>query len=111
MTARLKIVLPLFILIAAAAWYWLTPHYSQQEQAHYVAVFCALHHEEGSRLVTDMRTVIEGGNSDYALQKTRFQPQLGELVVDAWQGLNAHQKAQVNADPAACRSLLAAALN
>lgn len=110
MTARLKILLPLLILFAAA-WYWLTPHASKEDEAYYVSVFCAIQHDSSSRFAADMRTVIEGGNSDYALQKIHFQPRLGERVVDAWQGLTAEQKAQVSADATRCRTLLSAALN
>ena len=111
MTSRLKYTLPFLIIAAAAVWYWLTPRYSKEDEAYYVSVFCAIHHRESSRFVADMRTVIEGGNSDYALQKIHFQPRLGERVVDAWQGLSAEQKAQVNADATQCRNLLSAALN
>ena len=110
MTSRLKIILPLLIIFVAAAWYWLTPHYSKEDEAYYVSVFCAIHHEESSRFVADMRTVIEGGNSDYALQKIHFQPRLGEQVVKAWQSLSAEQKTQASADATQCRNLLANAL-
>lgn len=111
MISRLKYTLPLLIILAAAAWYWLTPHYSKEDEAYYVSVFCAIHHSDSSRFVTDMRTVIEGGNSDYALQKIHFQPRLGEHVVNTWQDLSAEQKAQVSADATQCRNLLTAALN
>lgn len=111
MISRLKYLLPLLIILAAAAWYWLTPHYSQEDEAYYVSVFCAIHHDDSSRFVADMRTVIEGGNSDYALQKIHFQPRLGEHVVESWQGLSAEQKAQASADATQCRNLLSAALN
>ncbi|RPD99185.1 hypothetical protein BBB56_13590 [Candidatus Pantoea deserta] len=111
MTSRLKIIFPLLIVLAAAAWYWLAPHYSKEDEAYYVSVFCSIHHDDSSRFVADMRTVIEGGNSDYALQKIHFQPRLGEHVADAWQSLSAEQKAQVSADAAHCRSLLSAALD
>lgn len=110
MIARLKYLLPL-LLLAAAVWYWLTPHYSKEDEAYYVSVFCAIHHDDSRRFVADMRTVIEGGNSDYALQKIHFQPRLGQQVVDAWQRLSAAQQAQVRADASQCRSLLSAALN
>jgi len=111
MRSRLYILLPLLILCVAAAWYWLTPHYSKEDEAWYISVFCAIHHDDSRRFVTDMRTVIEGGNSDYALQKIHFQPRLGQHVADAWQTLNAGQKAQASADAAQCRALLSAALN
>lgn len=110
MIARLKYLLPL-LLLAAALWYWLTPHFSKEDEAYYVSVFCAIHHDDSRRFVADMRTVIEGGNSDYALQKIHFQPRLGQQVVDAWQRLSAAQQAQVRADAGQCRSLLSAALN
>lgn len=111
MTSSLKIILPFLIIFAAAAWYWLTPHYSKEDEAYYVSVFCAIHHDDSRRFAADMRTVIEGGNSDYALQKIHFQPRLGDRVVGAWQGLSAEQKAQVGADATRCRTLLSAALN
>ncbi|MEZ3501613.1 hypothetical protein HP564_18950 [Pantoea sp. KPR_PJ] len=111
MTSRLKIFLPLFLILAAAGWYWLMPHYSNEDKAYYVSVFCTLPHHDNSRSITDMRRVIEGGNSDYALQKIHFQPRLGEQVVSAWQALSAEQKAQAGADAGQCRTLLSAALH
>ena len=111
MTFRLKYLLTLIIILVAAAWYWLTPHYSKEDEAWYISVFCAIHHDDSRRFVADMRTVIEGGNSDYALQKIHFQPRLGQHVADAWQILSAGQKAQASADAAQCRALLSAALN
>lgn len=111
MTFRLKYLLTLIIILVAAAWYWLTPHYSKEDEAWYISVFCAIHHDDSRRFVADMRTVIEGGNSDYALQKIHFQPRLGQHVADAWQTLSAGQKAQASADAAQCRALLSAALN
>ncbi|CAK6489152.1 hypothetical protein PANNVG_00473 [Pantoea sp. Nvir] len=111
MRSRLTLLLPLLLLCVAAAWYWLTPHYSKEDEAYYTSVFCAIHHDDSRRFVADMRTVIEGGNSDYALQKTHFQPRLGEHIAEAWQKLSAGQKAQASADAAQCRALLSAALN
>ena len=66
MIARLKYLLPL-LLLAAALWYWLTPHYSKEDEAYYVSVFCAIHHDDSRRFVADMRTVIEGGLTDDAV--------------------------------------------
>ena len=111
MRFRLNILIPLILLCVAAGWYWLTPHYSKEDEAYYISVFCAIHHDDSRRFVADMRTVIEGGNSDYALQKIHFQPRLGQHVADAWQTLSAGQKAQASADAAQCRALLSATLN
>jgi len=111
MISRRKYLFPLFIILIAAAWYWLTPHYSKEDEAWYISVFCAIHHDDSRRFVADMRTVIEGGNSDYALQKIHFQPRLGQHVADAWQTLSAEQKTQASADAAQCRDLLSATLN
>lgn len=111
MRFRLNILIPLILLCLAAAWYWLTPHYSKEDEAWYTSVFCAIHHDDSRRFVADMRTVIEGGNSDYALQKIHFQPRLGQHVTEAWQTLSADQKAQASANADQCRALLSAALN
>lgn len=110
MSSRLKIVLPLMLIVLAAVWYWMTPHASKEDRAWYASVFCAIDTTQKPRTVEVMRDVIEGGNSDYALHKVHFQPALGQQVVKTWQQLSAEQRASASASPAQCRETLTAAL-
>ncbi|NIF22221.1 hypothetical protein [Candidatus Pantoea multigeneris] len=106
MTKR-KMTLTAALLAAAAlvAW-WLVPHYSKEDEAYYVSVFCAIHHDDSSLFLKDMNTVIEGGNSDYALQKIHFIPSLGKKVVNSWSKLTPEQQLKAKNDNPACQQLM-----
>ncbi|WP_075181988.1 hypothetical protein [Pantoea sp. 1.19] len=102
---KLKWVLP---AVAAAALLiaWLTPHYSEEDKRWYVSVFCAVPHADERRLITAMENVVEGGNSDYALQKIHFNAGLAKHIVGVWQGLTPAQKQQVEQNTDSCKQLI-----
>ncbi|MGK3142165.1 hypothetical protein [Pantoea sp. C2G6] len=102
---KVKFLLPLLLIIAAAAW-WFIPHYSDEDKAYYVAVFCAIDHQDEQQFIQQMQNVIEGGNSDYALQKIRFKPGLGRKVVGDWQQLTPDEQQRAAQDNLACQQLL-----
>ncbi|MDL4915980.1 MAG: hypothetical protein QRY16_20100 [Enterobacterales bacterium endosymbiont of Blomia tropicalis] len=103
--SKFKIIIPVLIVLALIIW-WLTPHYSAEDKAYYVSVFCAIHHDDEQKFLTDMSTVIEGSNSDYALQKIHFEPALGKQVIKAWQKLSPQEQASAAHDNTACQHLL-----
>ena len=103
---KLRLVIPalacLILLINA-----LLPHISAEDKAYYVSVFCAIDHDDPQQFARDMQSVIEGGNSDYALQKIHYIPALGERVIESWQQLNMQKQRQARQDNQSCRQILA----
>jgi hypothetical protein len=53
-----------------------------------------------------MRNVIEGGNSDYALQKITYKSALGDRVIGRWHQLTTDDQQRAAQDNAACQQLL-----
>jgi len=103
--AKVKYILPLLLILALAGW-WLIPHDSEEDKAYYVAVFCAIDHHSAQPLDTQMRNVIEGGNSDYALQKITYKSALGDRVIGRWHQLRTDDQQRAAQDNAACQQLL-----
>jgi len=103
--AKVKIILPLLLVLALAAW-WFIPHDSEEDKAYYVAVFCAVDHQDSQTAEQQMRNVIEGGNSDYALQKIRYKSALGLRVISRWQALTPDEQQRARQDNSVCQQLL-----
>ncbi|STS85206.1 Uncharacterised protein [Klebsiella pneumoniae] len=76
MLKKLSLIIPLLALIALLVW-WFTPHYTEEDEAYYRAVFCIIDHDDSRQFLDDMQNIVEGGNSDYALYKTHYLPALG----------------------------------
>ena len=53
-----------------------------------------------------MQNVIEGGNSDYALQKIAYKAGLGRSVISRWQQLTLDEQQRAAQDDHACQQLL-----
>ncbi|THB84955.1 hypothetical protein E1N66_07670 [Pantoea allii] len=103
--AKVKYILPLLLILALAAW-WFIPHYSEEDKAYYVAVFCAIDQHSAQPLDQQMQNVIEGGNSDYALQKISYKPGLGRSVISRWQQLTTDEQQRAAQDNLACQQLM-----
>lgn len=79
-----------------------------QKQARYAALFC---HNASRSVDNDMqRAAVEGGNTDYALARQRFNRQTANRVMSAWHQLERGDKQAARASPALCRERLAAQL-
>ena len=87
---KLKFLLPVIIAISALVW-WLMPHYSDEDKDYYIAMFCTLTQDGRDNSAQAMQQIIEGSNSDYALQKIHFQSGLAEHLQTVWQDLSAGQ--------------------
>ncbi|KGD71141.1 hypothetical protein ID11_19830 (plasmid) [Pantoea vagans] len=105
MMAKVKFILPLLLVLALAAW-WFIPHDSEEDKAYYVAVFCAIDHHGQQPFDQQMRNIIEGGNSDYALQKIAYKPRLGRSVIGRWEQLKADEQQRAAQDNVVCQQLL-----
>lgn len=103
--AKVKYILPLLLIFALAGW-WFIPHDSDEDKAYYVAVFCAIDHHNAQPLDQQMQNVIEGGNSDYALQKIAYKSALGHSVIDRWQQLTPDEQQRAAQDNDICQQLL-----
>lgn len=103
--AKVKYILPLLLMLALAAW-WFIPHDSEEDRAYYAAVFCAIDHDSGQPPDQQMKNVIEGGNSDYALQKIAYKPGLGRSVIARWQQLTPDEQQRAVQDNLACQQML-----
>nr|VXZ92201.1 Uncharacterised protein [Klebsiella pneumoniae] len=57
------------------------PHYTEEDEAYYRAVFCIIDHDDSRQFLHDMQNIVEG-NSDYALHKTHYLPALGQRMLD-----------------------------
>ncbi|KAA5923414.1 MULTISPECIES: hypothetical protein [unclassified Pantoea] len=103
--AKVKFILPLLLILALATW-WFIPHDSEEDKAYYVAVFCAIDHHGQQPFDQQMRNVIEGGNSDYALQKIAYKPRLGRSVIGRWEQLTNDEQQRAAQDNMVCQQLL-----
>ncbi|KAA5923458.1 hypothetical protein F3I54_16240 [Pantoea sp. VH_18] len=79
---------------------------SEEDKAYYVAVFCAIDHHGQQPFDQQMRNVIEGGNSDYALQKIAYKPRLGRSVIGRWEQLTNDEQQRATQDNMVCQQLL-----
>ncbi|KNC12673.1 hypothetical protein AC790_11815 [Pantoea sp. RIT-PI-b] len=102
---KIKILLPLLIVLSAVVW-WLMPHYSDEDKAYYIATFCTLTHDGRGNTSQDMQHIIEGSNSDYALQKIHFKPGLADHLQSIWQDLSPEQQQQARQESLSCRRLM-----
>ncbi|WP_054634058.1 hypothetical protein [Pantoea stewartii] len=101
-----KFIIPVVIIFVCLAW-WLIPHYDAEHEAYYVSVLCAVPQQNEQQLYKAMRTVIEGSNSDYALQKIHFIPGLAKRVIAKWKNLTPEQQRQAAShDSRQCRQLI-----
>ena len=69
-------------------------------------MLCAIDHDSKQPLDQQMRNVIEGGNSDYALQKIAYKPRLGRSVIARWEQLKADEQQRAAQDNLLCQQLL-----
>jgi hypothetical protein len=106
---KLRLVIPSLACLTLLI-YWLMPHYNAEDKAYYVSVFCAIHHDDPQQFLSDMQRVIEGGNSDYALQKIHYIPALGKHVVNTWQQLGEQDQLKARQDNHVCQQVLATQL-
>ncbi|WP_312239878.1 hypothetical protein [Pantoea sp.] len=102
---KLRLAIPALVCITFLI-YWFMPHYSAEDKAYYVSVFCAIDHQDPQHFQNDMQRVIEGGNSDYALQKIHYIPALGKQVTERWQQLSAQERLKAGEDNHACQQML-----
>lgn len=85
-------LIPAALVVGFLGW-WLTPHYDAEDENYYISVLCAVPQQNEQQLQKDMKNVIEGSNSDYALQKIQFVPGLAARVIDNWKSLTQEQQA------------------
>lgn len=102
---KIKFLLPLLIVVSAVVW-WLMPHYSDEDKGYYIAMFCTLTHDGRGNTSQDMQQIIEGSNSDYALQKVHFQHGLADHLQTVWQDLSSEQQQQAREESVSCRRLM-----
>ncbi len=106
---KLKFLVPLLLVICAAVW-WLMPHYSDEDKAYYIAIFCTLTHDGRDNSPQAMQNIVEGGNSDYALQKIHFQSGLATHLQTTWQNLTPEQQQSARQDALTCRRAMSETL-
>lgn len=106
---KIKYLLPFLLIICAAVW-WLMPHYSDEDKAYYIATFCTLTHDGRDNSPHAMQQIIEGGNSDYALQKIHFKSGLAGHLQTVWQDLAPQQQQQARQDALSCRQIFSETL-
>ncbi len=102
---KLSLIIPLLALIALLVW-WFTPHYTEEDEAYYRAVFCIIDHDDSRQFLHDMQNIVEGGNSDYALHKTHYLPALGQRMLDTWRQLSPQEQQALRQDKQRCGEIL-----
>ena len=105
MLKKLSLIIPLLALIALLVW-WFTPHYTEEDEAYYRAVFCIIDHDDSRQFLHDMQNIVEGGNSDYALHKTHYLPALGQRMLDTWRQLSPQEQRALRQDKQRCGEIL-----
>ena len=107
MLKKLLFIIPLLALTALLVW-WFTPHYTEEDEAYYRAVFCIIDHDDSRQFLHDMQNIVEGGNSDYALHKTHYLPALGQRMLDTWHQLSPQEQQALRQDQQRCGEILRA---
>ena len=102
---KIKFLLPLIIVISAIVW-WLMPHYSDEDKGYYIAMFCTLTHDGRDNSPQAMQQIIEGSNSDYALQKIHFESGLAAHLQTVWQDLSPEQQQKARQESLSCRQAM-----
>ncbi|MBO2025429.1 hypothetical protein J4733_05325 [Klebsiella pneumoniae] len=101
---KLSLIIPLLALIALLVW-WFTPHYTEEDEAYYRAVFCIIDHDDSRQFLHDMQNIVEG-NSDYALHKTHYLPALGQRMLDTRRQLSLQEQQALRQDKQRCGEIL-----
>ncbi len=102
---KLKIIIPVLMLACIAIW-WFTPHFSDEDKAYYIAVYCLKPGQNDAQALQRIERMIEGNNQDYALKKRHYQAKLAEHTLEAWHSLDTEQAKQAH-QTTDCRRLLA----
>ena len=105
MIKKLRFILPALALSGVIA-FWLTPHYSEEDESYYRAVFCSIDHSDPTFFLRDMENLVEGGNSDYALHKNHYIPALGERMLSTWKKLSTQEQSAIIEDQQRCREIM-----
>ena len=90
---KLKVILPVMIVLCAVFW-WLIPHFTDQDKAYYVSLYCLQPTGSEQQIQARMEQNVENNNQDYALKKRHFSPLLAKRVQDAWDRLTPEQQQQ-----------------
>ncbi|QCR38333.1 hypothetical protein [Nissabacter sp. SGAir0207] len=116
MKKSVTLILVLLILAAAGMWWKNRADKARVENdGYYSAVMCVIVQRLGSdtspeAYLRDFNTVIEGGNSFYALDRKSLDRDEARRVIAAFQGLPEADKARAVQQDSACRASLMAAL-
>ncbi|MBT0724545.1 hypothetical protein HH682_08885 [Rosenbergiella sp. S61] len=102
---KLKVIIPAVIILCTAVW-WLMPHFSDQDKAYYVSLYCLQPTGSDQQIQARMQQTIENNNQDYALKKRHFSPMLGKHIQDAWDRLTPDQQQQAQQRDNCTRLLL-----
>ncbi|MBT0727785.1 hypothetical protein [Rosenbergiella australiborealis] len=78
---KLKVIVPVVAVVCAAVW-WFMPHYSNQEKAYYVSLYCLQPTGSDQQILARMQQTVENNNQDYALKKRHFIPELAHYVIE-----------------------------
>ncbi|MCS5960068.1 hypothetical protein LNP74_07835 [Klebsiella pneumoniae subsp. pneumoniae] len=103
---KLSLIIPLLALIALLIW-WFTPHYTEEDEAYYRAVFCIIDHDDSRQFLHDMQNIVEGGNSDYALRQNPLPSALGQRMLDTWRQLSPQEQQALRQDKQRCGEMCA----
>ena len=106
---KLKVIVPVMIVLCTAIW-WLMPHFTDQDKAYYVSLYCLQPTGSDQQIQTMMEQTIENNNQDYALKKRHFSPLLAKRIQDAWDRLTPDQQQQ-GQQRDQCAQLLSEKLN
>ncbi|KOC90152.1 hypothetical protein [Winslowiella iniecta] len=106
--ALIKFILPVIIL-AAIMGYMSLSRVESQEQAYYVAVYCQVVKTPDTPSYRDaMRAMIDAGNSDYALDRKKFNLRAADNVLNTVSKLTDAQRSMLKDNATACRQLISA---
>lgn len=103
-----RIVVLLLIIVAGVLYWRSTTRVTPEDRAYYAAIFCHVATRQSDSYIGAMRTLVEGGNSDYALHRTRFNQIAAERAVAAWQRIPEADKAPLLRDPQHCQQEISA---
>ena len=106
---KLRVIIPGLIILCTAVW-WLMPHFTDQDKAYYVSLYCLQPTGSSQQIEKRIEQTVENNNQDYALKKRHFSPLLAKHIQDAWDRLSPAQQQQAS-QRNQCEQVLSQQLN
>lgn len=94
-------------VLGVMTWRYVT-YVDPEDQAYYAGILCSVVAQQSDNYAQRMRSIVEGSNNDYALQRIKFNQTAADKVINIWQKLPAADQSKLSQDTNVCQHALIA---